>query len=97
MPIRPLQFLFRLSVIGFLAGGFVIVIGQALGIALGDAGWVAAVEEHAGPPTFVISSISGLLAFILSYLEKQETAPDTPDGTHGLRPTAGSPSHSHSH
>ncbi|MBZ4016587.1 hypothetical protein [Streptomyces purpurogeneiscleroticus] len=73
MPVRSLQFLFRLSIIAFLAGGLVIVTGQALGIALGDAGWVAAVEEDAGPSTFISAGISGLLAFVLSYLKDEKT------------------------
>ncbi|MGW2169493.1 hypothetical protein ACWC1C_03045 [Streptomyces sp. NPDC001705] len=89
MPARPLQFLFRLSLIGFLAGGFLIVIGQLLGIALGDAVWVATVEEHAGPATFVIASVSGLLAFVLSYLHKDQPA-DRSAATAELQ-TAGDP------
>ncbi|MEV6169375.1 hypothetical protein AB0L99_14230 [Streptomyces sp. NPDC051954] len=90
MTVRTLQLLFRLTVIGFLAGGFLIVIGQALGIALGDAGWVAAVEEHAGPPTFIVAGVSGLLAFVLSYLTTEER-PDraTLPAGQDLQPVAG--------
>ncbi|MFJ8924941.1 MULTISPECIES: hypothetical protein [unclassified Streptomyces] len=92
MTVRTLQFLFRLSVIGFLAGGFVVVIAQALGIALGDAGWVAAVGENAGPPTFITASVSGLLAFILSYVDKEKPEPNAPAAAHDLQPAAGSTS-----
>ncbi|WP_051871332.1 hypothetical protein [Streptomyces sclerotialus] len=87
MPVRPLQVLFRLSIIAFLTGGFVIVTGQALGIALGDAGWVTAVEEHAGPATFIAAGISGLLAFLLSYL-KEDTA-GAPAAHRAPQPAAG--------
>ncbi|TLS40393.1 hypothetical protein FE633_41695 [Streptomyces montanus] len=87
MPIRALQLLFRLSVIGFLTGGFLIVIGQALGLALGDAGWVAAVEEHAGPAVFIVAGVSGLLAFVLSYLTTEEL-PGTPTTPQDLQPAA---------
>ncbi|GAB2815310.1 hypothetical protein [Streptomyces daliensis] len=83
-PVRPLQFLFRVSVIGFLAGGLLLVLGQTLGIVVGDADWVTAVEEHAGPPTFVIAGISGLIAFALSYLTPGEVPDDSgPSGPSG--------------
>ncbi|MGW6753506.1 hypothetical protein [Streptomyces sp. NPDC055006] len=74
MPIRLLQLLFRLSVLAFLVGGVLIVLGQAAGIALGDAAWVSAVEEHAGPPTCIAASASGLIAFLLSYANKPQPA-----------------------
>ncbi|RFC70754.1 hypothetical protein [Streptomyces sp. AcE210] len=91
MPVRSLQFLFRLSVIGFLAGGIVIVLGQTLGLALGDAAWVASVEEHAGPPTFIVSGVSGLIAFVLSYLDTDEqqgtpAEPKVPQAAAGPHP-----------
>ncbi|MER6009703.1 hypothetical protein [Streptomyces bluensis] len=62
-----MQQLFRLSVIVFLAGGVAVVVGQALGIVLGDAQWVADVEAGAGPPACIAASISGFLSFVLSY------------------------------
>ncbi|MGY0064217.1 hypothetical protein ACWY4P_48615 [Streptomyces sp. LZ34] len=77
MAIRPLQVLFSLSIIGFLIGGVAIVAGQALGIVLGDSGWVADVETSAGPPTFITAGISGLLAFVLSYTTSKEK-PEAP-------------------
>lgn len=64
---RLLQPLFRLSIVAFLTGGLVIVLGQALGIVLGDAHWVAAVESNAQPSTCVAASICGILSFFLSY------------------------------
>ena len=64
---RLMQQLFRLSVIVFLAGGVAVVVGQALGIVLGDAQWVADVEADAGPPACIAASISGILSFVLSY------------------------------
>ncbi|CAL9642123.1 hypothetical protein SUDANB145_06361 [Streptomyces sp. enrichment culture] len=88
MPVRQLQFLFRLTVIGFLAGGLLLVLGQTLGLIVGDAGWVTAVEEHAGPPTFVIAGISGLIAFVLSYLKPEET-PDSSGQARELQPAGG--------
>ncbi|MET9035887.1 hypothetical protein [Streptomyces mirabilis] len=88
MPTQTLQFLFRLSVIAFLVGGSVIVVVQALGIALGDVGWVTAVEEHAGPPTFIVSSVSGLLAFVLSYLTKPEESAEVTSAARDRKPTA---------
>ncbi|MFI8993743.1 hypothetical protein [Streptomyces sp. NPDC053542] len=64
---RLLQPLFRLSIIVFLTGGLVIVLGQALGIVLGDARWVAAVQSGAQPSTCIAASICGILSFVLSY------------------------------
>ncbi|WAP53789.1 hypothetical protein [Streptomyces sp. S465] len=70
---RLLQPLFRLSVIVFLLGGVIIVLGQAIGILLGDAQWVAEVETSAQPPTCVVASICGILSFALSY--RRDTDP----------------------
>ncbi|MFE7238941.1 hypothetical protein [Streptomyces sp. NPDC057580] len=64
---RLMQQLFRLSVLAFLVGGVVVVAGQLLGIALGDAQWAADVEADAGPPMCIAASISGILSFVLSY------------------------------
>ncbi|MBA2806052.1 MULTISPECIES: hypothetical protein [Streptomyces] len=77
---RLMQQLFRLSILVFLAGGVAVVAGQALGIVLGDAQWVADVEADAGPATCIAASISGILSFVLSY-GRPEPARDenTPD------------------
>ncbi|MEU5023753.1 hypothetical protein [Streptomyces milbemycinicus] len=76
---RLLQPLFRLSILVFLAGGVVIVIGQALGIALGDAQWVANVQSDVQPPTCIAASICGILSFVLSY-ERPKESPDNATG-----------------
>ncbi|MFJ9584994.1 hypothetical protein [Streptomyces acidicola] len=77
---RLMQQLFRLSILVFLAGGVTVVAGQALGIVLGDAQWVADVEANVGPPVCIAASISGILSFVLSY-GRPEPAGDekTPD------------------
>ncbi|GAA0494359.1 MULTISPECIES: hypothetical protein [Streptomyces] len=75
MPHRLLQPLFRLSILVFLTGGLVIVLGQALGIVLGDARWVAAMESGVQPSTCIAASICGILSFALSYRR-----PDRPQG-----------------
>jgi len=71
MPVRLMKFLFRLSVIAFLVGGVAIVLGQTASIVLGDAAQVAAVEEHVSPAMCIAASISGLLAFLLSYAKTE--------------------------
>ncbi|WP_405667256.1 hypothetical protein OG379_35255 [Streptomyces sp. NBC_01166] len=68
-----LQPLFRLSIVAFLIGGVVIVLGQALGIILGNAQWVEHVEASAQPATCIAASICGILSFALSYGRPAET------------------------
>ncbi|MEU6114378.1 hypothetical protein ABZ840_07540 [Streptomyces sp. NPDC047117] len=73
---RLLQPLFRLSILVFLAGGVVTVLGQTLGIVLGDARWVMQVESSAQPPTCIAASICGILSFVLSYRRSQDARDD---------------------
>ena len=69
---RVFQQLFRLSIVVFLVGGLVVVVGQALGIVLGDAQWVADVEAEVGPPMCIAASICGILSFALSYRGQED-------------------------
>lgn len=85
---RILQTLFRLSIVVFLVGGAVTVLGQALGLILGDAAWVEGVAADAGPATCVAASISGMLSFALSY-GKQDAGQQ--DRAHGADAQAPSP------
>ncbi|MET8468482.1 hypothetical protein ABZY90_05530 [Streptomyces sp. NPDC006422] len=73
---RVLQPLFRLSIVVFLAGGTVTVVGQALGMVLGDASWVEGVAADAGPATCIAASISGILSFVLSYGKQHAEHPE---------------------
>ncbi|MBI0293986.1 hypothetical protein JBE04_05650 [Streptomyces sp. PRKS01-29] len=77
MPIHVIKILFRLGVLVFLAGGLCIVVGQALGLVLGDAAWVSDVATTAGPPTFIAAGITGLLAYILTYARPGDPEPAT--------------------
>ena len=64
---RVLTNLFALTVLFFLLAGLVIVIGQAVTLAAGDAtdarGWASAVAPYA----FGGAAAAGVLAFLLSY------------------------------
>jgi hypothetical protein len=64
---RVLTNLFALTVLFFLLAGLVIVIGQAVMLAAGDAtaarGWASAVAPYA----FGGAAAAGVLAFLLSY------------------------------
>ncbi|POX37320.1 hypothetical protein C3486_28865 [Streptomyces sp. Ru73] len=73
---RLLQPLFRLGIVVFLTGGLVIVVGQALGVVLGDARWVAEVQSGAQPSTCVAASVCGILSFVLSYGRPEENPAD---------------------
>ncbi|MGY0490004.1 hypothetical protein [Streptomyces sp. WG-D5] len=88
---RLLHVLFRLSIVAFLIGGTVTVLGQALGIVLGDAAWVETVAADAGPATCVAASICGMLSFVLSY-GKQDGADETAEA-HAPRPVASAATH----
>ncbi|GGZ35174.1 hypothetical protein [Streptomyces poonensis] len=74
---RLLEPLFRLSVVVFLAGGVVIVAGQAVAVAAGSATWLERVASTAQPPTCIAASVCGILSFVLSYRSKG--AKETPD------------------
>ncbi|WZH50470.1 MAG: hypothetical protein PIR53_10570 [Nocardioides alkalitolerans] len=61
---------FVVTLVVFLLGGFVIVGAQAVEIVLGDGTTVAAIGERLGPPTFAVSAVCGLLAFVLEYVRR---------------------------
>jgi hypothetical protein len=66
-PTRALTNLFALTVLFFLIAGLVIVIGQAVALAAGDAaaarGWASTLAPYA----FGGAAVAGVLAFLLSY------------------------------
>lgn len=92
---RLLQTLFRLSIVVFLLGGAVTVVGQALGLVLGDAAWVEGVAADAGPATCVAASISGMLSFALSYRTQGTERQDDANGSdaQASRPAASATTH----
>ena len=59
--------LFRISVVAFLLGGLAIVLGQSVGLILGDGVVVTHVVELLAPYAYGAAGIAGLLAFVLSY------------------------------
>ncbi|AHK34226.1 hypothetical protein OPAG_01396 [Rhodococcus opacus PD630] len=59
--------LFRISVVAFLLGGLAIVLGQTVGLILGDGVVVTHVEELLAPYAYGAAGIAGLLSFVLSY------------------------------
>ncbi|MEO7942704.1 MAG: hypothetical protein ABIR34_04805 [Marmoricola sp.] len=75
---RVTRALFVLTLILFLIGGFVLVVAQAVEIVAGDGAKVVQLGERLGPPTFIVSTICGLLAFALEYLQPhgEDTASD---------------------
>ncbi len=59
---------FVVTLLVFLAGGFVLVGAQAVQLVAGDGPAVAAIGERLGPPTFTAATVCGLFAFALEYL-----------------------------
>ncbi|MEB8340627.1 hypothetical protein [Streptomyces endophyticus] len=92
---RLLQLLFRLSIVVFLAGGTVTVVGQALGMVMGDAAWVEGVAADSGPATCIAASISGMLSFVLSYGKQGAEQQDGANGSDAQapRPAASATTH----
>ncbi|MGW2329287.1 hypothetical protein ACWC5C_26500 [Streptomyces sp. NPDC001700] len=92
MPIHLIKVLFRLGILVFLLGGLCIVVGQALGLMLGDAAWVNGVATTAGPPTFIAAGITGLLAYVLTYARPRDSgaaaaaAPEAQPATAAAQP-----------
>jgi hypothetical protein len=66
---RVTRALFVLTLILFLIGGFVLVVAQAVEIMAGNGATVVELGERLGPPTFIVSTICGLFAFALEYLQ----------------------------
>jgi hypothetical protein len=75
---RVTRALFVLTLVLFLVGGFVLVFAQAVKIVSGDGASVVELGERLGPPTFIVSTICGLFAFALEYLQPhgEEAASD---------------------
>lgn len=61
---------FRVFVIAFLAGGFVLTFGQLAGVVTGDGAILVALDDVLAVPTYVCAAIAGLLAFIEMYTSK---------------------------
>lgn len=59
---------FVVSLVVFLLGGAVLVVGQAVALVLGDGHLVTVFAERLGPPTFTVATVCGLLAFVHEYL-----------------------------
>ena len=75
---RLIRTLFVITLVLFLTGGFVLVAAQAVEIVLGNGAAVVELGERLGPPTFIVSTICGLFAFALEYLQPHgaDTASD---------------------
>ncbi|MGF0313385.1 hypothetical protein [Rhodococcus sp. IEGM1428] len=53
--------------LAFVAGGFVLVFGQVLGIIVGHGSILIELEETLATPTYMCAAIAGLLAFTELY------------------------------
>lgn len=78
-PTRLATHLFAAVVVFFLLAGLVIVLGQSVLLALGDADAARDWEETMAPWAFGGASVAGLLSFALSYGRTAEHADDDAD------------------
>jgi len=66
--------LFAAATVLFVLGGAVIVFGQSVFIALGQGTAAMDLADTIGPYAFGLSSVAGLLAFVLTYFHKDESS-----------------------
>ncbi|GAB3445586.1 hypothetical protein GCM10027570_15900 [Streptomonospora sediminis] len=66
---RALDYVFRVGLAAFLLGGGALVAVQAAGLVAGSAGLVTAAAETVGPVVYAAAGITGVIAFIRSYVE----------------------------
>jgi|KBSSwiStaDraftv2_1062776.scaffolds.fasta_scaffold4504927_1 cytochrome b subunit of formate dehydrogenase len=71
MIIKTARTVFTVAVILLLLGGLAIVAAQVVGLIAGEGGWLTAVSETLEPPTFIVASVAGIFAFLLSYQRQQ--------------------------
>lgn len=71
---RVLEFCFRVCLALFLLGGFVIVLGQLVGVVAGSQPLVSSAAATIGPPTYALAGVTGLLGFALAYVKGWDTS-----------------------
>lgn len=76
---RLITNLFTVAVIAFLLGGLAIVITQSIALIGGDATAARHWEETLTPLAFGGASVSGLLAFVLTYWHGENEDGDEAD------------------
>lgn len=69
---KIIQLLFTISLILFMVGGTLLVLGQIMGIILMNGELMVQVTNIFSEPTFITASISGLLGFVYSYFPKEK-------------------------
>ncbi|PSK90473.1 hypothetical protein CLV63_1227 [Murinocardiopsis flavida] len=67
--IRALDIAFRIGLALFLLGGIVLVAVQVVGLVAGSAPVIVTAAEAVGPAVYTVAGLTGIIAFIRSYLE----------------------------
>ncbi|RCV49182.1 hypothetical protein [Marinitenerispora sediminis] len=67
---RALDIAFRIGLGLFLVGGVALVAVQAAGLAAGSAALVTSAAESLGPAVYTAAGVTGIIAFVRSYLER---------------------------
>ena len=71
---KVLDICFRVALAAFVLGGIVLVATQLVGVVFGNGALVISVAERLGPPTYILASLAGVIAFVLAYLNKWDTS-----------------------
>ena len=66
---KALDVAFRAGLALFLLGGMAVVAIQAVGLVAGSAGVAISAAETIGPAVYTVAGITGVIAFIRSYVE----------------------------
>lgn len=66
--------LFKLSLLGFLLIGAVLVLGQLLGLVVRSPGIVSGITDVLALPMTVLAAVAGILGFAMSYLYRWDTS-----------------------
>ncbi|MEW9668121.1 hypothetical protein [Ammoniphilus sp. 3BR4] len=72
---KTLEFLFMICLILFLISGALLVIGQVVGVILQNGDIILLSEEILAKPSFILSAMAGVIAYILNNL-KDKTQED---------------------
>lgn len=77
---RLVDAVFRVSLVVFLLLGCALVLLQLVGVIGLSSGLVVGASERLGPPAFMAAGVTGVLAYVLSYLRSDSAAAAQEEG-----------------
>lgn len=71
--IKTLEKLFIIALVGFLTLGAIIVFTQIIGLIIQQGQLIVSVNEILATPAFVLSSVAGILGFVITALKNKSS------------------------